>query len=105
MAIFKLLSSNQPFLPLPLLPSFRSPPPGTFSSSAPNALLRYVLGTYLVLDIVVHGRDAVVFGRPRVKQAKTLHCHRVNRVSDSLVKIPRQIVRDVELAAPRFSRS
>lgn len=64
-----------------------------------------VKGTRLIPDVVIHCWHAVVFGRPRVEQAETLHVHGVNSVSDGLVEIPRQIVRGVQLAARRLSCS
>lgn len=82
-------------MPLPQYKSFRNSP--LFAS------LEFSCGTHLILDVVVNGRYVVVFVRPGVKQTKTLHCHGMNRVRDRLVEISRQIVRDVELAAPRFS--
>ena len=54
---------------------------------------------------MIHCWDSIVRGRPRVEQAKTLHVHGVNGVSDSLIKIPRQIVRGVQLLARRLSCS
>lgn len=54
---------------------------------------------------MIHRWDPIVCGRPRVEQAKTLHVHGVNRVSDSLVEIPRQMVRGVQLVARRLSCS
>ena len=64
-----------------------------------------VKGTSLIHDVVIHCWNAVVFGRPRVEQAETLHVHGVNSMSDGLVEILRQIVRGIQLTTRRLSCS